>query len=195
MRIMIGALVLLASSTALGQDYLYKPQPVAQGEQPAAAEGVLVREVLVKKGDTLSHISKRFSGRGSYYPQILLFNSIKNPNLIYPGDLLRVPVKGQGEAQQAAVPSKPAVASSRPARTTPAAAGTKATAKPAAIATAPQPSAEQASYGRAMEAFKRGDCSQAVQLFDRFIAEYPTSSLLPEATLSRAECYLKLSAH
>ena len=101
MRFLIGALAplaLLLTSPVWGQDYLYQPRPVAQGEQPPAGDGVLVREVLVKKGDTLSHLSKRFSGRGAYYPQILLFNSIKNPHLIYPGNLLRIPVSSHQAA-------------------------------------------------------------------------------------------------
>lgn len=198
MRIMVGALLLLASSTVWGQDYLYRPHPVTPGEQPSASDGVLVREVQVKKGDTLSRISRRFSGRGSYYPQILLFNSIKNPHLIYPGELLRVPVTGQAGGQKVV-----AAATSGDAKPHPAHSARRATvkkkspAKPEAAVhvaqPAAQPSGEQASYQRAMEAYTRGDCSQAVQLFDRFIAEYPSSSLLSEATLNRAECYLKLS--
>jgi len=182
MRFLIGALAplsLLLTSPAWGQDYLYQPRPLAQDERPAADDGVLVREVQVKKGDTLSRISKRFSGRGAYYPQILLFNRIKNPHLIYPGDLLRIPVSAQyAGQQQAAHTVKPAV---KP--------------RDATSAVPPQKTREQAEYQRALAAFKRGDCSEAVPLFDRFIAAYPHSSLLPEATLNRAECYLRQSAN
>lgn len=194
MRFLIGALAsltLLSTSPLWGQDYLYQPRPVDQGEQPSSADGVLVREVLVKKGDTLSHISKRFSGRGAYYPQILLFNNIKNPHLIYPGNLLRVPVSSRQAARSATI-AKPVIVSApvRQDNTVPAV-GTQpaVTAAPTKLA-----SAEQASYARAQATFKRGDCTAAVAQFDRFIAEYPQSSLLPDATLSRAECYLKLSA-
>lgn len=189
MRFLIGALaplMLLVTSPARGQEYLYQPRPLAQGEQ-ASSDGVLVREVQVKKDDTLSHISKRFSGRGAYYPQILLFNNIKNPHLIYPGDLLRVPVSGQrGTPQSQAAPVPPAV--QRPA-TAPAAASKTVPATPAK-----KDSAENSSYARALAAFKRGDCNEAVALFDRFIADFPQSTLVPDATLNRAECYLKLSA-
>lgn len=187
MRFLIGALAplsLLLTSPVWGQDYLYQPRPLAQDERPAADDGLLVREVQVKKGDTLSHISKRFSGRGAYYPQILLFNRIKNPHLIYPGDLLRVPVTGQRAAQQHA---KPAVAN---ATVTP----VVKSKRPAPVEAAPQTS-EQTDFNRALGAFKRGDCNEAVALFDRFIAVYPQSALLPEATLNRAECYLKQSAN
>lgn len=187
MRFLIGALAplsLLLTSPAWGQDYLYQPRPLAQDERPAADAGVLVREVQVKKGDTLSHISKRFSGRGAYYPQILLFNRIKNPHLIYPGELLRVPVAGQHSARQQAVPAAAARTTAAPA----------VKPKRASTAVQPQETREQADYHRALAAFKRGDCNEAVALFDRFIAVYPQSPLLPEATLNRAECYLRQSA-
>lgn len=192
MRFLIGALAplsLLLTSPAWGQDYLYQPRPLAQDERPVADDGVLVREVQVKKGDTLSHISKRFSGRGAYYPQILLFNRIKNPHLIYPGDLLRVPVTGQRAAQQQAAPVV------KPAATVKAAVTPAVKPKRATTAVQPQETREQADYHRALAAFKRGDCNEAVALFDRFIAVYPQSPLLSEATLNRAECYLKQSAN
>ena len=69
------ALLLFGATASWGGDYLYSPAPV-EGE--AVGDGVLVREVTVKKGDNLSRISKRYSGRDYYYPQILLFNEIKN---------------------------------------------------------------------------------------------------------------------
>lgn len=191
MRFLIGALAplsLLLASPVWGQDYLYQPRPLAQDERPAADDGLLVREVQVKKGDTLSHISKRFSGRGAYYPQILLFNRIKNPHLIYPGDLLRVPVTGQRVVQATTMAPQKAAATA----TSAAPAARPKRAAPAATA---QESREQADYNRALGAFKRGDCGEAVTRFDRFIADYPQSPLLPEATLNRAECYLKQSAN
>jgi LysM repeat protein len=78
---------------AWGQQYLlYAPQPVPQGQKGAAQDGILVQEIEVQKGDTLFGISRKFSGHGMYYPQILLFNSIKNPNRIYPGLTLKIPV-------------------------------------------------------------------------------------------------------
>lgn len=41
----------------------------------------------VKKGDTLSHIAKRF---GTTVNNLVKLNNIKNPNLIYPGQKLRI---------------------------------------------------------------------------------------------------------
>lgn len=47
----------------------------------------------VKKGDNLWNISKKFYGKGSLYKKIYNANKskIKNPNLIYPGQVLIIP--------------------------------------------------------------------------------------------------------
>lgn len=47
----------------------------------------------VKSGDTLWGIAKRFYGNGAKYPTIYNANKskIKNPNLIYPGQVLTIP--------------------------------------------------------------------------------------------------------
>ncbi len=183
MRLLLVAQVaVLLAAPVWGAEYLYQPRPLAQGEQPVVSDGVVVREVLIKKGDTLSRISKRFSGRGTYYPQILLFNQIKNPHWIYPGHLLRVPVGVQRA-------TKPVPAVNQVAVHPPAAVVTPVAA-PAAIR---HKRAEDDGFARAQDAFKRGDCGAAVTLYDRFISEYPHSSHLPEAMLNRSECYLKLS--
>lgn len=44
----------------------------------------------VQKGDTLWAIAKRFLGDGSRYGEIAANNGIRNPNLIYPGQTLRI---------------------------------------------------------------------------------------------------------
>ncbi len=87
------ALIICLSLPAWGQQYLlYTPQVVTSGQIPPSQGGIIVQEIEIQKGDTLSKISRKFSGRGMYFPQILLFNSIKNPNLIYAGKMLKVPV-------------------------------------------------------------------------------------------------------
>jgi nucleoid-associated protein YgaU len=47
----------------------------------------------VEKGDTLSAIAKKFYGDANKYPQIFEANKpmLKDPNLIYPGQVLRIP--------------------------------------------------------------------------------------------------------
>lgn len=51
------------------------------------------RTHTVVKGDTLWAIAKKYLGSGSRYPEIFNLNTdkIKNPNLIYPGQVLRLP--------------------------------------------------------------------------------------------------------
>ena len=45
----------------------------------------------IVKGDTLSAIAKRFYGDPSLAYKLATANGIKNPNLIYPGDILELP--------------------------------------------------------------------------------------------------------
>ena len=48
-------------------------------------------------------------------------------------------------------------------------------------------------YDRAFAAYRRGDCKTALELFDRYLAEQPASSQAADASLYKADCYLKLS--
>ena len=183
------ALLLCGGSSSWATDYLYTPQPVTS----EAGEGVLVREVTVKKGNTLSGISKQYSGRGYYYPQILLFNTISNPHRIHPGQVVRVPISRKADKQLTETTPSHTKRRHQAYRTTTAA----ETPPRAALKTTPQaiaPQAEKHAYDRALTPLKKGDCTAAIKLLDDFISRYPSSALLPEATLNRAECYLKLSA-
>ena len=47
----------------------------------------------VNKGDTLSKIAKQFYGDANQYPKIFEANKpmLKNPDEIYPGQMLRIP--------------------------------------------------------------------------------------------------------
>lgn len=45
---------------------------------------------VVKRGDTLWAIAAKYLGSGTKYPQIAAENNIKNPNLIYPGQVFRI---------------------------------------------------------------------------------------------------------
>lgn len=88
----ISIIICMALPAWGNQFLLYSPQPAPSGQKAPSQDGILVQEIEIKRGDTLYDLSRKFSGRGMYFPQILLFNSIKNPNLIYPGHTLRVPV-------------------------------------------------------------------------------------------------------
>ena len=107
------AVILFVTSVAApawSQQYLlYSPQPVESEQAKPAQEGVLVQEIQIKKGDTLYGLSRKFNGKGTYYPQILLFNTIKNPNLIYAGNTLRIPLSHHKKPALATEVQKPAV--------------------------------------------------------------------------------------
>lgn len=80
----------------------------AQGTQVAADRDSLTgaaqrRTHTVVKGDTLWGIAKLYYGDGSLYPRIAAANSdrVKNPNLIYPGQVLTIPAADQLPAASA----------------------------------------------------------------------------------------------
>lgn len=59
---------------------------------PAPSE--VVQYYTIESGDTLSKIAKEFLGNAMDYPKIFEANRevIKNPDLIYPGQKIRIPV-------------------------------------------------------------------------------------------------------
>lgn len=59
---------------------------------PAATEKV--EYYVIKSGDTLSGIAAKHYGKGSLYPRIFEANRevIKDPDLIYPGQKIRIPL-------------------------------------------------------------------------------------------------------
>jgi len=60
----------------------------AQAAAAAAAAAPAERTYTVVKGDTLSAIGKRF---GVNWRDIAKLNNIKNPDLIHPGEVFRIP--------------------------------------------------------------------------------------------------------
>lgn len=105
LRLVASSLVLsLASlSSTSGAEYLrYAPEPSDGKPLSGPEEGVLVKRITIEKGDTLYGLSRKYSGKGTYFSQILLFNEIANPNLIYAGHKLLVPLPpGHGEGTAA----------------------------------------------------------------------------------------------
>lgn len=257
------ALIIFMALPASGQQYLlYSPQTVTTG-QKVPKDGILVREIEVRKGDTLYDLSRKFSGRGMYYPQILLFNSIKNPNLIYPGNTLKIPVtenetneadhadkkhtgasrkpkasrdkksslntetestslqprgsssvstpstelslsdlKTVGTAKSSisrhkkktAVPMNKKPPYDSPAATTHLSPLPAAHKSAAVVAPATEAAAGQKLFEAAVKAYRQDDCRTALELLDRYLADNAGSPLAADATLYKAECYLKLSA-
>lgn len=64
-----------------------------QVKKEVAAENII--NYTVKKGDTLWAIAKQYLGSGTKYSQIASENNIKNPNLIYPGQVFKITVGGE----------------------------------------------------------------------------------------------------
>lgn len=50
---------------------------------------------VVKRGDTLWAIASKYLGSGTKYTQIAQENNIKNPNLIYPGQVFKITTGGE----------------------------------------------------------------------------------------------------
>ncbi len=206
--ILSGLTVALLAGEAAGRAYyLYTPTPATEQQvQQKTAAAIAVQEITVVKGDSLYKISRSNSGKGMYYPQLLLFNKISNPRLIHPGQVLRVPLaKGQTTAathvkpvQQETEPttSEPtAVPAPAPVAPLPALQTNKKTAE-AVAPTIRQTSAEteaQTLYAKGVRAYKSGKCRQAIASFDRFLSRYPDSPLAADASLYRADCYLNLA--
>ncbi len=55
---------------------------------------VKLRIYKVQNDDTLWDITKACLDDPALWPQLLKYNNIKNPNLIYPGDIIKVPISG-----------------------------------------------------------------------------------------------------
>lgn len=63
-------------------------------ETPPQPQESKVEYYVIEKGDTLSAIAKRFLGKATDYPKIFEANRevIKDPDLIYPGQKIRIPL-------------------------------------------------------------------------------------------------------
>lgn len=185
--LVIGAVVTVLAGAVpawCDQFYLYSPRAVEAAAVNRAPSEILVREILVQKGDTLYGLSRRFSGHGAHYPQILLFNDIKDPDKIYAGSTLRLPVTSTASPADA-----PALPQPKPAAAAPAA--PKPVKAPAPAAVKGEAPASQKLYEQAIKAYRRNDCPAALELFDRFLALDPSSPLAADVGLYKAECYLK----
>jgi len=64
------------------------PASTSAGGQ--ATPGTIVHVVV--RGDTLWHIAKKYLGNPFRYPELVRLSGIRNPNLIHPGDVVRIRV-------------------------------------------------------------------------------------------------------
>jgi LysM repeat protein len=171
--------------------YLYAPKPVETAQVPPnPADGVLVKNITIRRGDTLSALSREYAGRGAYYPQILLFNKIKNPNRIFAGNKLLVPLQRTAKAETFTGKGKRKAKSRRKARVSRRA---RATTPSSTIPRGSTDVAEQTLYINAVKLFENREYQKSLAEFSGFLTKYPNSSHVADAMLYRAECYAKLS--
>lgn len=65
-------------------------------KQPERAKRQLIDgKYTVQKGDSLFAISREFYGSGWDYYKIVRANRIKNPDLIFPGQVLKIPAQNR----------------------------------------------------------------------------------------------------
>ncbi|MDD2335430.1 MAG: LysM peptidoglycan-binding domain-containing protein [Geobacteraceae bacterium] len=184
-------LFMTCSPAMAGKYLLYQPNPAESEVPPLPGEGVLVKKIIIKRGDTLSALSRQFSGKSSYFPQILLFNDIRNPNLIYAGQELFVPLSEPHVLQKPLRPNsdlsdKPGVRTSTRSKQ----------GNSSKISGRNQvSSAERYLFDQAAAFFAQGKYREALEGFNGFLKQYPHSSLLPDASLYRGDCFLRLSGN
>lgn len=63
------------------------PRPVTEVKKGS------VQSYTIKPGDTLSAICRKYYGNSSLYSKLAAYNNVKNPNLIYAGNTLKLPDK------------------------------------------------------------------------------------------------------
>lgn len=184
-------LFLVCSPAMAGEYLLYQPNPSEREVLPLPGEGVLVKKIIIKRGDTLSALSRQFSGKSSYFPQILLFNKIRNPNLIYAGQELLVPLSESHVLQKTLRPNSD-LSDKTGVRTS---IRSKQRSSSKISGRNRVPSAERHLFGQAASFFAQGKYRQALEGFNSFLKQYPHSSLVPDASLYRGDCFLRLSGN
>ncbi len=188
--ILLGLVLFVPYSLALADDYLlYLPNSVEKAVPPLPGEGVLVKKITIKWGDTLTTLSRQFSGKGSYFSQILLFNKIRNPDLIFAGQELLVPLSEPHSLKKQLLPTRVPPVKSR----THAATRYQNRAIPKDTGESEVSSAERQLYEQAAASFAKGKYREALDGFNSFLERYPHSTLAPDASLYRGDCFLRLS--
>lgn len=78
-------------------------RPTPEQPSPVPAQAQAPREVVhvVVSGDTLWHIAERYVRDPFRYPELARLSNISNPDLIYPGNRVRIIIRTRGRSQDA----------------------------------------------------------------------------------------------
>lgn len=74
-------------------EFIYDSSVLSEKEKSSVATTGKTRTqstYTVRKGDTLWLIAKKFLGNGDKYKELAILNNIKNPNLIYKGQVIKL---------------------------------------------------------------------------------------------------------
>lgn len=75
----------------ISQPFVMIEEGNAEENTQSAPETIEIPTIyIVKKGDTLWAIAKKYLGAGSRYPELAELNNIKNPHLIYIGQEIKI---------------------------------------------------------------------------------------------------------
>ena len=185
---------------AAAEEYLlYTPAPTTAPSLPTGpAAGILTKTVIIQPGDTLTKISRAHSGRGSYFPQILLFNSIKNPDRIRAGAQIRVPVTRMTvqEAKPGARKGGKKGVSHRARKGVMKGVSHRARkggglARESARQEKQTRPVDEELFSRGVDLFNKGAYQKAAAVFEEFLSTYPGSRRAADAALYKADCYLQ----
>ena len=72
------------------------PIQVSQKIEPKSVQAIAAEpriiEYVVVKGDTLWDIAEKYHNDPFQYPKLAQMSNIENPDLIYPGDIVRIQI-------------------------------------------------------------------------------------------------------
>lgn len=187
-----------------GGEYLIHRIPLdGSASSTVSGDEWIVQEIVIEKGTTLWKFSRNYLGKGHYYPHFLAYNDIANPNRIYEGRTLLVPVaKVRDYQKRNELQGKTwSVSFSDLALESISRAPVKKSAvrlpsrKEQARPEVPRDRgmSEQHEFDRAKAEFEAGKYGEAARLFERFASNHPRSELKAEALFYAAEAQLKAS--
>jgi LysM repeat protein len=177
--------------------------------RPAPQDIKVLSRATIRKGDSLWRISKRVFGRGAYYPQLLAFNAIENPDRIYEGESLLLPTgtlahhpelaaRLAGKTATVVFPSPPAPAGAASAVSPPVRVGretaprTKEVRGKTAAASARADNGEETEARTILSWADQGKCENVIAAAERFVSRHPDSAHLAAVLWHQAECHRSL---